>query len=404
MRAKDSNSSKYICSELEILKTLNYSNIVKLIKVIDDKSQYLFFVMEYCNGGTLSECFQKYQKKYQSGFPEEIIQHIMRQIVDALNYIHDKNIIHRYLKLDNIMVHFDNENDKNQLNMMKAKIKLAGFLLAKKLPHKNALTNSIVGTPYYMAPNLLEISRNMKDEKNGNNIGYGTEVDIWSLGCICYELFTGKRVFENASDVEELIEEMKKGQYKVPTTASYEYINFLNNMLQYNIKYRKTAKELMVFPFLTKNVRDFKYFKQKKDKNNVKNDMEEFNQNISSSFESNLIKELVNQNNPKESQIWQSIDSIHAAGIYSIPGQTISVNSSSQSNQQIKTLNYQSQNQKYTYNNYYRSAIPPSSGIQPSNHVSNIVNNNYNYNYNNIISNSYGNIINVNNFNKKSRK
>ena len=76
--------------------------------------------------------------------------------------------------------------------------------------------------------------------------------------------------------------------------------------------------------------------------------------------------------------------------------------SSSQSNQQIKTLNYQSQNQKYTYNNYYRSAIPPSSGIQPSNHVSNIVNNNYNYN--NIISNSYGNIINVNNFNKKSRK
>ena len=173
-------------------------------------------------------------------------------------------------------------------------------------------------------------------------------------------------------------------------------------MLQYNIKYRKTAKELMAFPFLTKNVRDFKYFKQKKDKNNVKNDMEEFNQNISNSFESNLINELVNQNNPKESQIWQSIDSIHAAGIYSIPGQRISVNSSSQNNQQIKTLNYQPQNQIYAYNNYYRSAIPSSSGIQPSNHVSNIVNNNYNYNI--IISNSYGNIINVNNFNKKSRK
>ena len=61
-----------------------------------------------------------------------------------------------------------------------------------------------------MAPNLLEISRNMKDEKNGNNTQYGTEVDIWSLGCIYYELFTGKRVFEDASDIEEIMEEMKK--------------------------------------------------------------------------------------------------------------------------------------------------------------------------------------------------
>ena len=78
-------------------------------------------------------------KKNTEWIPEEIIQHIMRQIVDALNYIHDRNIIHRYLKLDNIMVHFDNEKDRNELNMMKAKIKLAGFLLAKKLPIKMLL-------------------------------------------------------------------------------------------------------------------------------------------------------------------------------------------------------------------------------------------------------------------------
>ena len=400
MIVKKSELFKYICSKPEILKTLDHPNITKLIKIINDKSQMnLFFVMEYCNGGSLLECLKNYQKKYQSAFPEEIIQHLMRQIVDALNYIHDKYIIHRDLKLDNIMVHFDNENDRIELNMMKAKIKVVGFFLAKKLPHKNALTNSIVGTPLYMAPNLL---LNMKKKKNANNIGYGTEVDIWSLGCICYELFTGKNVFDDAINLEDLIKEMKKGKYKVPITASYEYINFLNNMLQYEGKNRKTAKELMAFPFLTKNVRDFKYFKQKKDENKVKKDMEEFNQSISSSFESNLINELVNQNNPNEIQISQSNYSIHAAGIYSIPGQAISVNSSLPNSQQNKTLYYQPQNNFYAYNNYYRSVIPPSGEIWPSNHASNIVNNNNNYN--NIIRNSYGNIINVNNFNKKSRK
>ena len=75
--------------------------------------------------------FSKISKKYQSGFPEEIIQHIMRQIVDALNYIHDRNIIHRDLGLDNIMVHFDNEKDRNELNMMKAKIKLNSLVNQK---------------------------------------------------------------------------------------------------------------------------------------------------------------------------------------------------------------------------------------------------------------------------------
>ena len=75
--------------------------------------------------------FSKISKKISKWIPEEIIQHIMRQIVDALNYIHDKNIIHRYLKLDNIMVHFDNEKDRNELNMMKAKIKLNSLVNQK---------------------------------------------------------------------------------------------------------------------------------------------------------------------------------------------------------------------------------------------------------------------------------
>ena len=80
----------------------------------------------------------------------------MKQIIDALIYIHDINIIHRDLKLENIMVNFDTEKDKEELNMMKAKIKIIDFGLAIILPSYNSLTNTAVGTMLYMDPKLLE--------------------------------------------------------------------------------------------------------------------------------------------------------------------------------------------------------------------------------------------------------
>ena len=258
----DDEMTKYFKNEINILRILNHPNIVKLEEIKMDENNY-YIVMEYINGGELSDYLKKYIEKYGKPFSEEIVQYLMKQIISALIYIHDLNIIHRDLKLENIMVDFDNEKDKEELNMMKAKIKIIDFGFAIMLSSKFSLTNSAVGTFMYMDPKILkEFDNQVLVDKSR---GYGKEVDIWSLGCICYQLFRGKYPFE-AKTFEELVGKIDKGKYKLPTTASREIISFLDKMLKYKGKDRLSAKELINEPFLVKNFKDFTYMQNKHDK------------------------------------------------------------------------------------------------------------------------------------------
>ena len=265
----DDEMTKYFKNEINILRILNHPNIVKLEEIKMDENNY-YIVMEYINGGELSDYLKKYIEKYGKPFSEEIVQYLMKQIISALIYIHDLNIIHRDLKLENIMVDFDNEKDKEELNMMKAKIKIIDFGFAIMLSSKFSLTNSAVGTFMYMDPKILkEFDNQVLVDKSR---GYGKEVDIWSLGCICYQLFRGKYPFE-AKTFEELVGKIDKGKYRLPTTASREIISFLDKMLKYKGKDRLSAKELINEPFLVKNFKDFTYMP-------IKHDKRQQNQNI----------------------------------------------------------------------------------------------------------------------------
>ena len=259
----DDEMTKYFKNEINILRILNHPNIVKLEEIKMDENNY-YMVMEYINGGELSDYLNKYKEKYHAkAFPEEIVQYLMKQIIDALIYIHDLNIIHRDLKLENIMVNFDSEKDKEELNMMKAKIKIIDFGFAIMLSSKFSLTNSAVGTFMYMDPKILkEFDNQILVDKSR---GYGKEVDIWSLGCICYQLFRGQYPFE-AKTFEELVGKIDKGKYRLPTDASREIISFLDKMLKYKGKDRLSAKELINEPFLVKNFKDFTYMQNKHDK------------------------------------------------------------------------------------------------------------------------------------------
>ena len=137
------------------MKDINHENIVKL-NDIKETSDYLYFIREYCNGGNLDECVQKYLETHNSPFPEELVQCFMRQIISAVKYLHDKRIIHRHITLDNILVHYDSEEDRINKNLLKAKVKIIDFGFARYL-QKGELAKSTLGSPINISNYLKEI-------------------------------------------------------------------------------------------------------------------------------------------------------------------------------------------------------------------------------------------------------
>ena len=211
---------RYLKTEATILKHLNHPNIVKLREVKKTKKHY-YLVMELCNGGELSKILKQYIAKYNKAFPEEIVQYLMRQICDAINYLHNLDIMHRDIKLDNILLHFDNEEDKKNLDIMKGTVKIIDFGFAIFLNNKLAETS--VGSPQNMDPRILEKLTNQGRLKK---LGYDKKADIWSLGSICYEMLIGKAVFD-AEDLEELVFLIEKGDYQIPYGLSLVHHRFL---------------------------------------------------------------------------------------------------------------------------------------------------------------------------------
>ena len=250
-RIENTEAFKYLTNEINIMHNLNHPNIVKFIQVKKTKKHY-YIVMEYCNGGELEKALEKYQLKYGKPFSEEIVQHLMRQIISAFKYMHSNQIMHRDIKLENILVNFESEKDKNDLNMLKATVKIIDFGFACKIG-KNALTYTTIGNPMNMSPLIL---KKLTSHGKVRQLGYDMKADIWSLGAICYQMLIGKAAFD-ADDIDELVEKIENGKYKVPTNLSKEVVSFLNGMLQYEPQARLTAEQLYNHQFLQENIQNF---------------------------------------------------------------------------------------------------------------------------------------------------
>ena len=248
--AQNPKAKKYIDNEIKILKEIDHKNIIKLYDVKENSQNY-YLVMEYCNGGGLSDCLDYHIKQNRRPFSEEVVQYLMRQIVDGIKYLHGKHILHRDIKLDNILVKFDSEEDKLKRNMMKAKVKIIDFGFARYLDPKQ-LAFSTLGSPINMEPGIL---RKLNKMENSRDYGYDEKADIWSLGTICYEMLIGKCTFD-ANSMKELIGKVEKGNYLLPTSLSKESASFLNGMLQYDPKKRLNAEQLANHKFLVKDYKD----------------------------------------------------------------------------------------------------------------------------------------------------
>ena len=249
------STKKYLDNEIKILKQLHHPHIVRFENLLASNSNY-YLIMEYCNGGDLTGCLQKYKKLYhETTFSIDIVQYLMRQIVDAMKYIHSLKIIHRDIKLDNILLSFNNEQDKQNLNLLSSSIKIIDFGLATKLEGVN-LAYSVLGSPINMDPLILK----KFDKAGGYKVleGYNEKADIWSLGTIFYQLLTGEMLFLSHS-MEELMKKVEEGNYVIPINKNFskEAVSFLNCMLQYKPEDRLSINELEQHDFIVKNVNEF---------------------------------------------------------------------------------------------------------------------------------------------------
>lgn len=266
-RILDPNSRKYFNQEIHILKSVQHPYIMRFYDLLESYTS-VYVITEFCNGGTIASCLSKYYAMYNRPFPQEIVQYLMRQIVSSIEYLHSRSIIHRDLKLDNVLVKFYSQEDKQNLNMLKCKCKLCDFGLSRYLP-RNQLAQTALGTPAYMDPKIINEVKHIEDmnkfaqmgvaiNNNGNSFGYDQKVDIWSLGALCYEMLIGTPPFK-ADNFDEISRRAKEGFIRIPNNISLsrECVSFLNGMLQYDETKRLDIKQLKRHVFLNEDCRKF---------------------------------------------------------------------------------------------------------------------------------------------------
>jgi len=266
-KRKSIQESKYINNEISILLDTNHPNIIKLFEIKETKDK-IILVKEYCNGGTLQNFLEK-----NIPLSEEIVQFLMKQIIDAIKYLHNKKIVHRDLILSNIMINYEDENDRINNNIIKSKIKIIEFELARYL-QKGKLSEVWEGPVLTVDPIFLFKKKGIPEYKNA---GLDEKADIWSLGILFYQLLVGKNPFETGN-IDELVEKIKNGDYYVPTTLSKEAISFLNCMLQLDPKKRKSIDILYNHKFLRNNSNQFTKINENIELSEIKLNIKENNE------------------------------------------------------------------------------------------------------------------------------
>ena len=190
-KLNDGSKKKCVSREIEIVKRINHNNIAKLYDVITTDKQILI-LQELVIGISLREYYNN-EIRNQKGISEHksnIFKKIFKQIFDAMNYIHKKNIAHRDIKLENILM------TKNY------EIKIIDFGFGMYNP-ENKLQNFFCGTPNYMAPEIA-----FKRPYNGQ------KADLWSLGVLVYKLFCADFPFKGKNE-KELYKSIERGKFRV---------------------------------------------------------------------------------------------------------------------------------------------------------------------------------------------
>mmetsp|Transcript_22100 Transcript_22100/g.37902 ORF Transcript_22100/g.37902 Transcript_22100/m.37902 type:complete len:398 (-) Transcript_22100:164-1357(-) len=226
--------------EIMLLQEMNHPSIVGLIDVFED-DEYVHIITDLCEGG---ELFDKIVEKTANAhgdnvsapcFPEEEAAKILHQILSAVKYMHQCGIVHRDIKPENILFETTAEDSP---------IKIIDFGLARRYSEGDSLMTSMVGTPYYIAPEILRRK-------------YNKSCDLWSVGVIAYILLCGYPPFNGANN-RAVYEAVLRGRYIFPTEewshVSREARDFVRNLLQIDARKRMTVDQALNHPWMRKNV------------------------------------------------------------------------------------------------------------------------------------------------------
>ncbi|CAD2219527.1 fused [Angomonas deanei] len=226
-KGKNEKELRNLRSEIEILTKLNHDHIITLFDSFETDLEFVV-VMEYAQG-ELYEILEDDKR-----LSEEVVRKIAKQLVQALNYLHSNRIIHRDMKPQNILI---GQNGA---------VKLADFGFARSMSYNTMVLTSIKGTPLYMAPELVQEQP------------YNHSADLWSLGCILYELYYGKPPFYT-NNLYTLINQIVRDPVKFEDPISPEFKNFLTKLLKKQVSQRLNWPELLHDPFVVMTDDDLKW-------------------------------------------------------------------------------------------------------------------------------------------------
>jgi polo-like kinase 1 len=218
------HSKQKLITEIKIHKSLKHQNIVQFHSFFQDATSF-YILLEMCNQKTLRDVVRQ-----RKTITEAEARYYLIQTIDAVRYLHSKNIIHRDLKLDNIFIH-------------DMKIKIGDFGLAAQLKQPDEKKRTLCGTPNYIAPEVLDQS----------GPGHSFEVDVWAIGVILYSLLIGKPPFETKT-VEETYSRIRANNYGFPADKpiSNEAKELITKLLHPQPAMRPKIDEILSHPFFFK--------------------------------------------------------------------------------------------------------------------------------------------------------